>query len=126
MFVMYNRRHATYCSWCRFYAEALAPWNVTAITIDEHSIGLSWANDPGKGDYQIMVTLVYPPPQLLVASLNVSSESSYYKQEGLQSGSLYSFGIMHYFAGTISNMENARRSTSKYNIFILGRWGTFY
>ena len=70
-----------------------------------------------------MVKREYPKPEMVVASLNVSSESSYYKQEGLESGVLYTLGVRHYFAGTISYLADAGNSTSKYDSVILSRRG---
>ena len=95
--------------------EAAEPENATAITIDEHSIELRWVNNPANGDYRIEVYRAIPEAEDFTAIVNVSSDSSSYLQQGLDSGALYIFSIAQYFAGHLGQKaEFIANITSKY------------
>ena len=100
--------------------EAAEPENVTAITIDEHSIELRWANNPANGDYRIEVYRAIPEAEDFTAIVNVSSDSSSLLQQGLESGAGYVFSIAQYFAGHLGQKaEFIVNITSKYMHLIL-------
>ena len=74
----------------------MTPWGVVATTVDEHTIELSWVNDPGLGHYTIVKEVIIPPQhgQHLV---NASSTASSHLFTNLDSGVMYGFRVSHYY-----------------------------
>ena len=73
----------------------MTPWGIVATTVDEHTIELSWVNNPGFGLYTINIDAELPPgPKNRL--VNASSTASSHLFTNLDSGTVYSF-VMVYF-----------------------------
>ena len=72
----------------------MTPWGVVATTVDEHTIELSWVNDPGLGHYTIIMEVVGIRGHHF---MNASSTASSHLFINLDSGVLYTFRMAHYY-----------------------------